>query len=93
MHELPLEVLAADPSVRRQMTVSATFCLVCMAVALAPASVVAHPMSGANATFVQGTEGAAIGPFIYLGAKHMMTGYDHLLFLVGMIFFFCRQGV
>lgn len=26
-------------------------------------------------------------PFIYLGAKHMVTGYDHLLFLLGVIFF------
>ena len=24
---------------------------------------------------------------MYLGAKHMVTGYDHLLFLVGVIFF------
>ncbi len=47
-------------------------------------------MSGENATFVQGTDGAAIGPFMYLGAKHMVTGYDHLLFLVGVIFFLYR---
>ena len=26
-------------------------------------------------------------PFLYIGAKHMVTGYDHLLFLVGVIFF------
>ena len=32
-------------------------------------------------------QGQAIGPFLYLGAKHMVTGYDHLLFLVGVIFF------
>src|SRR6185295_15412215 len=31
-----------------------------------------------------------IGPFLYLGAKHMVTGYDHLLFLVGVIFFLYR---
>ena len=31
--------------------------------------------------------GPAIGPLMYLGAKHMVTGYDHLLFLVGVIFF------
>ena len=29
-------------------------------------------------------------PFAYLGAKHMMTGYDHLLFLCGVIFFLYR---
>src|SRR4029077_667724 len=31
-----------------------------------------------------------IGPFLYLGAKHMVTGYDHLAFLVGVIFFLYR---
>jgi len=47
----------------------------------------AHGVTGKNATFVQGIDGAAIGPFLYLGAKHMVTGYDHLMFLVGVIFF------
>lgn len=31
--------------------------------------------------------GVKILRFIYLGAKHMVTGYDHLLFLFGVIFF------
>jgi hypothetical protein len=52
--------------------------------------VAAHPMSEENATFVQGLVGTAVGPFMYLGAKHMVTGYDHLLFLVGVIFFLYR---
>ena len=30
-------------------------------------------------------------PYIYLGAKHMVTGYDHLLFLFGVIFFLYRM--
>jgi hypothetical protein len=30
-------------------------------------------------------------PFIYLGTKHMVTGYDHLLFLFGVIFFLYRM--
>jgi hypothetical protein len=55
-----------------------------------PAAAAAHPMSGQNATFVQSTDGAAVGPFMYLGAKHMVTGYDHLLFLIGVIFFLHR---
>jgi hypothetical protein len=50
----------------------------------------AHGVTGKNATFVQGIDGPAIGPFLYLGAKHMVTGYDHLLFLVGVIFFLYR---
>jgi hypothetical protein len=47
-------------------------------------------MTDRNATFVQGVQGTAIGPFLYLGAKHMVTGYDHLAFLVGVIFFLYR---
>jgi hypothetical protein len=47
----------------------------------------AHDLSADNAAYVQGLRGAAIGPFMYLGAKHMFTGYDHLLFLLGVIFF------
>ena len=39
---------------------------------------------------MQAIDGPAIFPFIYLGAKHMVTGYDHLLFLVGVIFFLYR---
>ena len=58
---------------------------------LAAASpVLAHGVSNRDALFVQSIDGAAIGPFLYLGAKHMVTGYDHLLFLVGVIFFLYR---
>jgi hypothetical protein len=50
----------------------------------------AHGVSSQDASFVESIDGAAIGPFMYLGAKHMVTGYDHLLFLVGVIFFLYR---
>src|SRR2546430_3690239 len=52
-----------------------------------PTIACAHNVSKRDATFVQANNGAAIAPFMYLGAKHMVTGYDHLLFLVGVIFF------
>ena len=58
--------------------------------AMLPGSVQAHNVSERDATFVQANKGTAIGPFLYLGAKHMVTGYDHLLFLVGVIFFLYR---
>ena len=54
---------------------------------LFPGSVSAHNVSKRDASFVQSNKGAAIAPFLYLGAKHMVTGYDHLAFLVGVIFF------
>lgn len=55
-----------------------------------PLALFAHDVSKRDASFVQSTNGAAIAPFVYLGAKHMVTGYDHLAFLVGVIFFLYR---
>ena len=59
-------------------------------VGISSAVVDAHGVSGKDAVFLQGLQGRAIGPLMYLGAKHMVTGYDHLLFLVGVIFFLYR---
>lgn len=47
----------------------------------------AHGVAQDDAAFFLTNRGPAIGPFMYLGAKHMFTGYDHILFLVGVIFF------
>lgn len=63
---------------------------VALLTALAADTLEAHGVSKRDASFVQSIDGAAIGPFLYLGAKHMVTGYDHLLFLVGVIFFLYR---
>ena len=57
---------------------------------LLPTLASAHNVSKRDAIFVQSTNGVAISPFVYLGAKHMVTGYDHLAFLVGVIFFLYR---
>jgi hypothetical protein len=57
---------------------------------LVPMDALAHNVSQRDASFVQSNQGAAIVPFLYLGAKHMVTGYDHLAFLVGVIFFLYR---
>lgn len=53
-------------------------------------SVFAHGVDENTQTFLSGNDGVAFGPFLYIGAKHMLTGYDHLLFLVGVIFFLYR---
>lgn len=50
----------------------------------------AHGVGEDDRAFIEGATGMAIGPYMYLGAKHMVTGYDHLLFLVGVIFFLYR---
>ena len=50
----------------------------------------AHGIAGKDAEFVAHSTGAQVFPFLYLGAKHMVTGYDHLLFILGVIFFLYR---
>jgi hypothetical protein len=68
----------------------ATAVLTLLAVAGWSETLGAHGVSGKDAVFLQGLDGRAIIPLMYLGAKHMVTGYDHLLFLVGVIFFLYR---
>ena len=50
----------------------------------------AHGVTEGDKGYIQESSGRMIIPFIYLGAKHMVTGYDHLLFLFGVIFFLYR---
>jgi len=50
----------------------------------------AHGVEGGDAAFLERNAGHALLAFMYLGAKHMITGYDHLLYLVGVIFFLYR---
>ena len=50
----------------------------------------AHGVADGDKAFLERVAGVQIIPFIYLGAKHMVTGYDHLLFLFGVIFFLYR---
>ncbi|MDX1279007.1 HupE/UreJ family protein [Oceanihabitans sediminis] len=49
-----------------------------------------HGVDENTQSFLTSNKGVAFGPFLYMGAKHMITGYDHLLFLVGVIFFLYR---
>lgn len=50
----------------------------------------AHGVTEGDKGYIQESSGTMLIPFIYLGAKHMVTGYDHLLFLFGVIFFLYR---
>jgi hypothetical protein len=47
-------------------------------------------MAPGDKGFIMCHDGVMLGPFIYLGAKHMVTGVDHLLFLLAVIFFLFR---
>jgi hypothetical protein len=51
------------------------------------ATAYAHGVAEGDKGYIQEISGAHPLPFAYLGAKHMVTGYDHLLFLAGVIFF------
>ena len=50
-------------------------------------SAFAHGISGGDARFLNQNEGFQFVIYLYLGAKHMVTGYDHLMFLFGVIFY------
>ena len=51
---------------------------------LLPLSVWAHDVSAGDQEIL---DNGGLLSYIYVGAKHMVTGYDHILFLVGVIFF------
>jgi hypothetical protein len=51
------------------------------------ATAYAHGVAEGDKGYIQEITGVHIVPFMYLGAKHMFTGYDHILFLLGVIFF------
>ncbi|KAE8437016.1 MULTISPECIES: HupE/UreJ family protein [Halomonadaceae] len=51
----------------------------------------AHAVAEGDKGYIQEIYGVHLMSFIYLGAKHMVTGYDHILFLLGVIFFLYRM--
>ncbi len=55
-----------------------------------PGGLLAHGVASGDQGYIQESSGVLLMPFAYLGAKHMVTGYDHLLFLLGVIFFLYR---
>ena len=55
-----------------------------------PANLFAHGVDDNTKQFLLDNQGVSVLPFLYIGAKHMVTGYDHLLFLIGVIFFLYR---
>lgn len=73
-----------QPSTNKQLFLFLAM-LICVA-AFAP-STLAHGVTAGDKGYIQESTGMMPVPFTYLGAKHMITGYDHLLFLFGVIFF------
>ncbi len=56
----------------------------------APVEALAHGVAEGDKGYIQESTGVRLVAFAYLGAKHMVTGYDHLLFLLGVIFYLYR---
>jgi hypothetical protein len=69
--------------------------LALLAASLLPAlflanAALAHAVAEGDKGYIQEISGVHLLPFVYLGAKHMVTGYDHILFLLGVVFFLYR---
>jgi len=63
---------------------------VVLAMLLSTGLAAAHAVAEGDKGYIQEITGVHLMPFVYLGAKHMVTGYDHLLFLLGVVFFLYR---
>jgi hypothetical protein len=61
-----------------------------LALAMSTTDALAHAVTQGDKGYIQEISGVNLLPFVYLGAKHMVTGYDHILFLFGVIFFLYR---
>ena len=77
----------ADAFLRRPLFL---LTLVAALLLLVTPDALAHGVAEGDKGFIQESTGVMLMPFIYMGAKHMITGYDHLLFLFGVIFFLYR---
>ena len=76
--------LRGGPGLTAWLTVAGLLALV-LASSTTPAY--AHAVTLGDKGYIQEISGIRLIPFLYLGAKHMVTGYDHILFLFGVIFF------
>ena len=74
---------------RKEILSPAGFLLAILFLVL-PGLALGHGVAEGDANFLQQREGFHFWPYFYLGAKHMVTGYDHLLFLAGVVFFVNR---
>ncbi len=63
----------------------------CLAILVSGTSALAHAVTEGDKGYIMEISGIHLIPFTYLGAKHMVTGYDHLLFLFGVVFFLYKM--
>lgn len=80
----------AHPLCKRPPTVLLAIAAALLMLASTSFEAFAHNVTQGDKGYIQEITGIHLIPFAYLGAKHMVTGYDHLLFLFGVIFFLHR---
>ena len=85
---MSIRSIAPPGGVLRAALLAASLLLLCFAIG---ADAWAHGVAEGDKGYIQESSGILFWPFVYLGAKHMVTGYDHLLFLFGVIFFLYRM--
>ncbi|WP_133366545.1 HupE/UreJ family protein [Qipengyuania sediminis] len=83
-----LKPLQFDPAAIPRRAILAAVVLLLLLCTSAEA--LAHNVAEGDKGYIQEMSGVQFLAYIYLGAKHMVTGYDHLLFLFGVIFFLYR---
>ncbi len=76
------------PSINKRTALST---LAIAALCMLSSVALAHGVTGSDQEFLERNSGRNLIVFTYLGAKHMVTGYDHLLFLFGVVFFLYRM--
>ena len=76
------------PWSRVPWSLAATLCVLLLA---ATSDALAHAVAEGDKGYIKEVTGVQLLPFLYLGAKHMVTGYDHILFLFGVVFFLYRM--
>ncbi|AVK03894.1 HupE/UreJ family protein [Pseudomonas aeruginosa] len=89
MHSFPLSGAGAFFARLRRPLYLPLLAIILLLVSVPEA--LAHGVPEGDKGFIQESTGVLLMPFIYMGAKHMITGYDHLLFLFGVIFFLYRM--
>src|SRR5215203_5325126 len=89
MHRPPTGGWMCPPCARLQPALLAIIATLLL-LSLSSVEALAHAVAAGDKGYIQEITGVHLIPFVYLGAKHMVTGYDHLLFLAGVIFFLYR---
>ena len=82
-----------DPPSRQSRTLALPLAIIllCLVFPVLASKTLAHGVATGDKGYIQEITGVHLTAFMYLGAKHMVTGYDHLLFLCGVIFFLYKM--